>query len=188
MSKSTKRLDREAWIAAAIDTLAREGIESVRVEPLARKLGVTKGSFYWHFKDRSALLTAILDYWEKVGTQDVIEFVETSGGNVESRLLHLCDKAGAILGVEVEAALRTWATHDDLAAIAVSRVDTKRMDLLRDIFAEICPEPSEAEARSWLFYSLFSAEVLISDKARKSPRGELIRKCVELLARPDKNP
>lgn len=183
-TKSTKRLDRKDWISAAIDKLAREGIESVRVEPLARSLGVTKGSFYWHFKDRRALLDAVLDHWERVGTLDVIDFIEASGGSVENRLLKLCDKAGAELGIEIEVALRNWAQHDVLAAEAVARVDGKRMGLLRQIFSEACPTPEEAEARSWLFYSLFSAEVLIADSARQSSRGDLIRKCVEVLARP----
>jgi len=186
-TKSTKRLDRKDWISAAIDKLAREGIETVRVEPLARDLGVTKGSFYWHFKDRRDLLVAILDHWERVGTLDVIDFIETAGGSVEAQLLNLCDKAGAELGIEVEVALRNWARNDALAAEAVARVDSKRMDLLRQIFTEVCPTPEEAEARSWLFYSLFSAEVLIANSARQSSRGDLIRKCIEVLARPGKN-
>ena len=64
-SKAT-RLDAAAWVAAAFDALADGGIDAVRVEPLAKALGITKGSFYWHFADRRALLDAMLDAWMPV--------------------------------------------------------------------------------------------------------------------------
>src|ERR1043165_7845340 len=57
------RLDADAWVAAAFDALAQGGVDAVRVEPLAKALGITKGSFYWHFTDRRALLDAMLGSW-----------------------------------------------------------------------------------------------------------------------------
>ena len=186
MTEKEKPLGRNDWIAAALEKLAQGGVEKVRIEPLARVLGVTKGSFYWHFKDRKELLGAILERWEIVGTQEVIDFVEASGGDTHSKLLNLCDKAGATLGVNVEVAIREWARHYAPAAEAMARVDKKRMGHLQSIFKNICSDPNDAEARSWLFYSLFSAEALITESSHKKARGDLIRKCVTVLVEPKK--
>lgn len=69
------RLSRESWITAALRALARGGVQAVAVDPLATELGVTRGSFYWHFKDRQALLEAALLWWEHEGTEAVIDQV-----------------------------------------------------------------------------------------------------------------
>src|ERR671922_6013 len=70
---ATSHLSRERWIAAALDALADGGMAAVAVEPLAARLGVTKGSFYWHFRDRDELLTAALQEWERTGTEELIK-------------------------------------------------------------------------------------------------------------------
>src|ERR671934_2749006 len=67
------RLSRERWIEAALDALADGGVAAVAVEPLAVRLGVTKGSFYWHFRDRDQLLAAALKEWERTGTEELIK-------------------------------------------------------------------------------------------------------------------
>ena len=76
MSQRGGRLGKEAWVAAAFRLLGRRGIAAVGVEPLAKALGVTKGSFYWHFTDRRALLQALLAYWEERETSAIIADVE----------------------------------------------------------------------------------------------------------------
>ena len=65
------QLDRENWIESATDVLAREGLGGLRIEVLAKRCGVTKGSFYWHFKDRQDLLTAILEHWQEGRIRDL---------------------------------------------------------------------------------------------------------------------
>ena len=72
----TQRLSRLSWIKTAFDTLYEEGIEQVRVERLAKKLKVTKGSFYWHFRDRAELLDALIEYWNDEMTRTVLENAE----------------------------------------------------------------------------------------------------------------
>ena len=67
-SRERKTLTRADWIATALDALARDGLRAVAVEPLAEKLGATKGSFYWHFRDRNALIEAAVAEWEHTGT------------------------------------------------------------------------------------------------------------------------
>src|SRR4051812_49828529 len=79
------RTPREDWIAAGLKALARGGPEAVRVEPLARELGATKGSFYWHFQDRAALLQALLDDWERMVVDEVIAQIDAGGGDARYR-------------------------------------------------------------------------------------------------------
>ena len=83
------RTPRDDWIAAGLKALARGGPEAVRVEPLARELGATKGSFYWHFNDRAMLLEALLDDWERTVVDDVVAQIEGGGGDARDRLRRL---------------------------------------------------------------------------------------------------
>ena len=76
-NERTARLSAEDWAQAALDQIAEQGVASVAVEPLARRLGVTKGSFYWHFPSRDALLQAALERWEKVEQEEVFGQMES---------------------------------------------------------------------------------------------------------------
>ncbi len=76
------RTPRSKWIEEGLRALAAGGPDAVRIEPLARALGVTRGGFYWHFEDRGDLLEAMLDTWERATTDDVVERVESKGGDV----------------------------------------------------------------------------------------------------------
>ncbi|HEY2239319.1 MAG TPA: helix-turn-helix domain-containing protein, partial [Streptosporangiaceae bacterium] len=86
------RTPASAWVEAGLEALGAGGPEAVRVDPLARALGVTRGSFYWHFADRDALLTELLNAWERAATDDVLERVERHGGDARARLR----RAGAL--------------------------------------------------------------------------------------------
>src|SRR5579859_5070722 len=100
------------WIEQGLRALATGGPDAVRIEPLAQALGVTKGSFYWHFADRRALLEAMLDTWERTSVEDVIARVERGGGDGRTRLRRLFglarDSASDRL-LAIDLAVRDWA-------------------------------------------------------------------------------
>src|SRR5258708_33968522 len=102
------------WLEAAKAALAEHGVDAVRIEPLAQRLGITKGSFYWHFRDRPALLAALLEEWEKEATLAIIDQVESRGGGAGARLLRLF-----LLTLDadprLERQLRAWAAGDPAA-------------------------------------------------------------------------
>src|SRR4051794_6442265 len=75
-----------AWIDEGLRALAAGGPGAVRIEPLAKALGVTRGGFYWHFRDRGALLEALLDTWERRSTDEVLERVEREGGDARAKV------------------------------------------------------------------------------------------------------
>ncbi len=86
------RTPASAWIEAGLRALAAGGPDAVRIDQLAKSLGTSRGSFYWHFADRDALLTALLDTWERAATDEVIQRVESRGGDFRARLR----RAGAL--------------------------------------------------------------------------------------------
>ncbi len=122
------------WTLAAIAALAAGGIEAVRVERLARTLKTSKGSFYWHFADRAALLRAMLDLWEAEGTADVIARLAAISEPAE-RLREVAREAlvATTRGIDVsraEGALRSWAAQDQAVAARLQAVEGARVAFL----------------------------------------------------------
>lgn len=135
----TDRRTPEDWIAAAFRALAQGGLGAVRAEALARDLGVTKGSFYWHFKDMPALLQVMLTHWEDQATDRIVALAEGQGGTPADRLRRLADLATSDLdapygGFHTEAAIRDWARRDPTAAGVQARVDARRQRYLAQVF------------------------------------------------------
>jgi AcrR family transcriptional regulator len=149
-------LDRDAWIKAAVTTLAEHGAEGLRVEVLAKRLGVTKGSFYWHFKDRRDLQDAVLDLWKDGRIRDIRKQTQAQPGGEVAALLHTIEvyaSARNRKGIAIEGAVRDWARRDAQAAAVVELVDAERLTCACKLFRDCgLPEP-EARARSLLLYA-----------------------------------
>jgi AcrR family transcriptional regulator len=180
------RTPRKDWVGAALRALAAGGPEAVRIEALAKDLGVSKGGFYWHFDDRGALLKETLDTWERTGTEDVIATVEGGGDDPRAKLQRLFELAPAARGLfAVELALRDWSRRDRAVARRLRRVDNRRLSYLRDLFGGFCADPDEVEARAMLAYSLFIGSYFFATEHGERSRGEVQRLAVErLLADP----
>jgi AcrR family transcriptional regulator len=148
------RTPRRRWIEEGLRALAAGGPDAVRVEALAQVLGVTKGGFYGYFADRNALLGEMLDTWERMSTDDVLERVERHGGDVRARIR----LAGALTFssdlLPIDLAIRDWSRRDQAVAERLRRVDNRRMDYLRQLFGALWPDQDEVEARSILAFSL----------------------------------
>lgn len=148
------RTPRRRWIEEGLRALAAGGPDAVRVEALAQVLGVTKGGFYGYFADRNALLGEMLDTWERMSTDDVLERVEGHGGDVRARIR----LAGALTFssdlLPIDLAIRDWSRRDQAVAERLRRVDNRRMDYLRQLFGALWPDQDEVEARSILAFSL----------------------------------
>jgi AcrR family transcriptional regulator len=158
--KSTKpRLGREAWIEAALDALARDGEAGLRVEPLAKRLGVTKGSFYWHVADRNALLDAALEAWAEGRIAAIRR--QTDGIEARTALLALVDiymRAPNPKGLAVELAIRRLPR----AVRAVETVDGERLARVAALFAGLGQD--DAPARALLFYAFLFGQSLLRGK------------------------
>jgi AcrR family transcriptional regulator len=141
----TSPLQPEDWIRAAFARLASEGIEAVRVELLARDLGVSKGSFYWHFQDREELLGRMFDRWEKEEIDWLDETVITPKAAARwARFVHHCTDQQL---VRLESAMRTWARRDERVAARIAAIEKKRTAHIASVLRAIGFAPAPAE--SW---------------------------------------
>lgn len=175
------RTPRNGWIDEGLRALAAGGPDAVRVEALARTLGVSKGGFYGHFSDRSALLAEMLDSWERMSTREVIERVEREGGDARVKLR----KAGALTFsrtlLPIDLAVRDWARRDPAVAKRLRRVDNRRMEYLRELFGTFCSDKDDIEARSMLAFSLLIGNHFMAADHGTRSRAEVIDLAARLL-------
>ncbi|HEY8047392.1 MAG TPA: TetR/AcrR family transcriptional regulator [Streptosporangiaceae bacterium] len=168
------RTPRQRWIEEALQALAHGGPDAVRIEPLAKSLGVTRGGFYWHFEDRGALLGEMLDTWERAATDEVIERVERKGGDARAKVR----RAGALTFSDdllpIDLAVRAWSRHDPAVAGRLRRVDNRRMDYLRELFGAFCSDEAEIEARSMLAFSLLIGNHFMAADHGPRSRAEVL--------------
>jgi AcrR family transcriptional regulator len=172
------RTPRISWIDEGLKALAAGGPDAVRIESLADALGVTKGGFYWHFADRRRLLGEMLDAWERESVDEVIGRVEASGGDARAKLWRLwslarAKSAGQLL--EIDLAVRDWSRRDSEVADRLRRVDNRRLDYMRSLFAAFCPDEDEAEARSLVAFALWIGNHFIAADHGARTRGEVVR-------------
>lgn len=140
-------LSASDWVRAAARRLATDGVDGVRVEPLATDLGVSKGSFYWHFANRDALLEAVLDHWQQAGVAGVIAAVEDAGTDPEARLRELLRRSFDHADRGFDVGVRAWAARDERARTAAGAVDTARTDYLTRLLEEAgSPDPRRRAA------------------------------------------
>src|ERR1700704_1319538 len=148
------RSPRSAWSDAGLEALARGGPDAVRVEPLAKALGVTRGGFYWHFASRAAFLNEMLDTWEHRSTDETRERVEQEGGDARDKVR----RAGMLTFsrelLPIDLAVRDWARRDRSVANRLRRVDNRRMEYLRALIGTFVDDADDVEARAMLAFSL----------------------------------
>lgn len=174
------RLSAADWEAAALDALADGGLAGVAIEPLARRLGVTKGSFYWHFADRDALLAAALAHWEQSYTERVIE---TAEGVRDPR-----DRLARLIG-QVLAGGRSDRIHIALATAkhplvreTLARVTHRRLAYLESCYVELGQPRREAKRSALLAYATYVGLVHLRIEApRELPAQDALAAHVEHL-------
>lgn len=170
-------LDAAAWTQAALDVLAEGGIDAVRVDPLAKRLGVTRGSFYWHFKDRDALHSAMLKEWRKRQSYRIGSRIESRVSDPRERLKQTLalpnSSPRAKRAAAVELAIRLWGQRDSEAAKAVKHIDRVRMNYYAQLFEEMGLTPAEARKRAFMFYAALLARAFVITDADTDVSGEL---------------
>ena len=176
------RTPRSSWIEEGLRALADGGPDGVRIELLARALGVTRGGFYWHFDDRRALLEEILDTWERVSVDEVIERVESEDGDTRAKLWRLSALAASSdEPLRIDLAVRDWARREQTVADRLQRVDNRRMDYMRSLFAAFCPNEDDVEARCIVFYSLWIGSHFIAADHGGRSRADVLKLAMRQL-------
>ncbi|MEU4215824.1 TetR/AcrR family transcriptional regulator [Actinoplanes sp. NPDC026623] len=159
------RLSREDWASAALDALSAGGLAAVAVEPLAVRLGTTKGSFYWHFGGRDELVEAALRLWRQAGTTSIIEGLEAGGAPATQRLRQLFTQVFAPEArTDADLALLADAGHP-LVAAALADVTEQRLAYLTALFRELGFPPARARRRALLAYSAYLGQLQLMRSA-----------------------
>lgn len=150
-----RRLSADDWARAALEVIGEQGLAGVAVEPTAVRLGTTKGSFYWHFANRDALVTAALALWEQAHTEAVIGALDdTADPATRLRRIFGSTTDSAPLPARVEVNLLAAADHP-LVAPTMRRVVRRRLDFTRSLFVGLGFDRDEASRRALLAYSTY---------------------------------
>src|SRR5947209_11089152 len=182
----TGEVRNETWIEAGLKEIARTGVEGVRVEVLAKSLGVTKGGFYRRFRDRAALLEAMLQHWSTGRIAAIEKHTSLDGATARERLkalIALYSERMNTEGMAVELAIRQWARSDELAANAVASVDVARLKNVGHLYRATGLPAEEADAQAFLFYCFVFGQGLLVLERGPRKRAQLVAKSAETLLR-----
>jgi AcrR family transcriptional regulator len=172
----------DAWIEAGFKEIARSGVEGVRVEVLAKNLGVTKGGFYRRFRDRAALLDGMLQNWRAGRIAAIEQQTSLDGATARLRaLIRLYSERMNTEGMAVELAIRQWARSDEAAASAVASVDAARLNNVGQLYRATGLKPEQADAQAFLFYCFIFGQSLLFLERGPRKRAQLIAKSAEKL-------
>ncbi|WP_166256611.1 TetR/AcrR family transcriptional regulator [Marinobacter salicampi] len=179
------QLTRDDWLDAAAGEVAAGGFGQLRVLTLAKKLGVTRGSFYWHFKDHEDLVVSFLNRWRDRRLHE-LQYWKPRGGEVEAELrqileLLLTDASRNIRRLQVELAVRDYARRNDYAAELVTEVDAARINQNCTLFERLTKDPERVRDLSLLLYvATIGSQVVLTGKKGDE---EAIRRIEDLMAR-----
>ena len=174
------QLSAQDWIDLGLKTLAKSGFTALKAEPLAKAMGVSRGSFYWHFADIGAFHAAILERWREVATEQIIAAVEAAldrdkGQDTLAVLLKLTFSGRLAL----ERAVRSWAANDARAHAAVVAVDQRRLDYIEWLLKQAGLAESVARARAqilfWVFFGFALSDQPVTPDKQQAALDELLR-------------
>lgn len=152
------RLTKSDWIDHGLRTLANEGANALKVGPMATKLNVSRGSFYWHFRDIADFRSQVLRSWQESLTDQVIEDVAGKAG--PERLRHLLRRA-FVARRSLDRAIRSWAAEDGAVAAIVAAVDARRVAYITGLLVDAGVDSRKAASRAAFMYWAYLGQALI---------------------------
>jgi len=180
---SKQSLTAEAWAAAALDAMGSSGLDAVAVEPLARRLNVTKGSFYWHFPNREALIKAALELWEQRETVDVVSGLDQEPDPYQ-RIVNLFKRANSSYKAGRLYLALAAASDDVRVSEVVRRVSTRRLAYLEKCYRALGMSAEEAPLWATFAYATFIGNQQVHrDTPHTFPAGPKFREYFKLMLR-----
>ncbi len=181
-------LTPEDWVSAATQVLVDHGIDHVRVDVLAGELNVTRGSFYWHFRDREDLLRRVLRAWREESTVQLTKRLEVARSDPRELLADVITLPfrgrAAVRAARIELAIRAWARRDPMAREALDEADASRIGYHETLFRALGFAPDEAAHRAFLLYGYEVAESLMPRQGGGEQREARRRFVLQLVQQP----
>jgi AcrR family transcriptional regulator len=175
------QLCAQDWLDQGLKALARDGFTALKAEPLAKALGVSRGSFYWHFADVETFHAAILRHWREVAAERIIADVEAAAGDDSPLQLLLRRVFGERLALEN--AVRIWATIDPAARAAVHAIDRRRLSYVEGLLQAAGLSTKVARARAQIFYWTFLGFALSDRALPPSRQAALLDELLQMALR-----
>jgi AcrR family transcriptional regulator len=174
----TDQLSAQDWLALGLKTLASQGFAALKAEPLAKTMGVSRGSFYWHFADIGAFHAAILKAWREIAAEAIIANVEAAPSDADplAVLLQRVFSEKLVL----ERAVRSWAAFDAAAKAAVQAIDRRRLDYVESLIRARGVAGEIAQARAQILYWAFLGYALSDRPLSKAQRETVIEELVRI--------
>ena len=177
----TDQLSAKDWLDQGLKTLAHSGFTALKAEPLAKAMGVSRGSFYWHFADIGAFHAAILKHWREVAAEQVIAGLEASAKNANPLALLLRGAFGS--KQTLEKAVRSWASIDPKARAAVQAIDRRRIDYIEHMLRQAGVEADAAAARAQILYWAFLGYALSDQPLPQTKQKTVIDELLRMATR-----
>lgn len=169
------RMSRAEWLEAALEAMARMGRGPSSIDELVAEIGVTKGSFYWHFESREDFLETLLSYWVEELTIGVVERMRSQGGSAEDRLLVIAENVTASNRAKYDVAMHAWAQREARVAEAVERAETLRLETVRGLFFEMGFRAEELEMRTRTFVVFYSFDQGLRNRLSEEKRLRFVK-------------
>jgi AcrR family transcriptional regulator len=180
-----RRLSREDWLAQALDVLALKGGAKLRVDAICEALSVTKGSFYWHFKDRDDFVRSVVQFWSTRFTDPVVERINEMGGAAKARLKSLMRFVSDGGFARYDVSVRAWAQQDpELVAAIVKDVDERRLAFVGSLFTAMGFKGRAAEMRARACVAYLSYEASALAKVADKDRSKMLDQFLEVITHP----
>jgi AcrR family transcriptional regulator len=172
------QLSATDWLDLGLKTLAKDGFTALKAEPLARAMGVSRGSFYWHFADIGAYHAAILAHWREVAAEQVIASLEAAPK--EDNPLEMLLRRTFSSKLELEKAVRSWAALDPKALAAVRTTDRRRLKYVQRLLERSGISPGVARSRAQILYWTFVGFALADEPLPKARRDAVLRELIRM--------
>jgi len=175
------KVSREDWLNSARDILVTDGVGAVKILTLAGRLGVSRSSFYWYFKDRDAVLSAMLAEWETRNTAAIVDHCRMDARSISHGLCNVfrCFVGDAAFDQRLDFAVREWARRDAALRRKIDAADRKRIAAVTDLFVRFDYTAVEADARARIVYFMqlgyHALEVRENMKTRMSRVGPYLQ-------------
>ncbi len=182
------RLSREDWLDFGLTVLRDEGPQALKADPLCKRLGVTRGSFYWHFPSAGGFMLAVVERWEARATEQVISAIAQSKGDAREKLRFLLRKVGELDTQLYEAINHLGGQHPELAGV-LRRVHDRRVHFVEGLLASLGFDATEARVRAQVVYAWAMGELLTREPSRRAfskPQIDAIERL--LMTQPDQQP